>query len=312
MENQQGAFVFFIQNEHQGKWCQVHLKKTQDWRAISFVKPAVHVTPEVLRAAVSGSWRALEVAAPVDDGDIVLLGVAQSAEALRFASVGLRDDYAFIEKAIQVDGRALHYASSRLQGDRLLVLEASKLNSWAIDCAPETLRMDPCFLEEVLAVNPAAKRFLREEKTREVEDVAAEIDEPRVHHSICPLMGRWRYVDDGSEEDDFVLEFLEDATGQLAVCFLLCGAVTAATCSAVIRAENVLRIEEQEGQTRNVYEALLPEAKGARVETIHGRFWCEASDVGNSFEAGSVGNFSLHRLEDKSWSKGWELCEFCC
>ena len=38
----------------------------------------------------------------------------------------------------------------------------------------------------------------------------------------------------------------QDATGQLAVCFLLCGAVTAATCSAVIRAENVLRIEDRQ------------------------------------------------------------------
>ena len=44
------------------------------------------------------------------------------------------------------------------------------------------------------------------------QDVAVEIDEPRVHSS-CSLMGRWRYVDDGSEEDDFVLEFFEAMTG---------------------------------------------------------------------------------------------------
>lgn len=63
------------------------------------------------------------------------------------------------------------------------------------------------------------------------QDVAAEIEEPRVHHSICPLMGRWRYVDDGSEEDDFVLEFVEAITvsfefqGEVAVAGILKKAV---------------------------------------------------------------------------------------
>eukprot|EP00435_Cladocopium_sp_Y103_P049342 s81_g14.t2 len=124
-------------------------KLPQDWRAIFFVEDA---SREAHLSAVSGCWKALEVVAPSEDSELALVAVSQSAEALRFVSPRLRDDYEFMAKAVKVDGRSLHYASSRLQADRTLLLEASKLSSWAIDCAPQALREDEDFKQEELCL----------------------------------------------------------------------------------------------------------------------------------------------------------------
>lgn len=235
----------------------------QDWRAIFFVEDA---SREAHLAAVSGCWKALEMVAPTEDSELALVAVSQSAEALRFASPRLRDDYEFMAKAVQLDGRSLHYASSRLQADRFLLLEASKRSSWAIDCAPQALRDDENFKEEVLAVNPLARRFFGgyEATDSSNEEITKEASRPQRHD----IIGRWRYEDDvesdASAEDDFVVEFLEadpaDATA-LSVRFLLADAMTSANCRATLEGRR-LRIEEREGETLNIYEAMIDEAPG--------------------------------------------------
>ncbi|CAL1127208.1 unnamed protein product, partial [Cladocopium goreaui] len=222
-----------------------------------------------------------------------------SAEALRFASPRLRDDYEFMAKAVELDGRSLHYASSRLQADRTLLLEATKRSSWAIDCAPQALRDDENFKEEVLAVNPLARRFFGGYKATDSsnEEITKEASRPQRHD----IIGRWRYEDDvesdDSAEDDFVVEFLEadpaDATA-LSVRFLLADAMTSANCRATLEGRR-LRIEEREGETLNIYEAMIDEVP----TVIEGRFWCQSSGEGNSFQEGAAGCFSLYRLAEK-------------
>eukprot|EP00435_Cladocopium_sp_Y103_P048650 s81_g14.t1 len=264
-------------------------KLPQDWRAIFFVEDA---SREAHLSAVSGCWKALEVVAPSEDSELALVAVSQSAEALRFVSPRLRDDYEFMAKAVKVDGRSLHYASSRLQADRTLLLEASKLSSWAIDCAPQALREDEDFKQEVLAVNPLARRFFGGYEAADSSESALQEASRQPQHQ--DIIGRWRYQDDvesDSSDDDFVVEFWE-AEAALAVRFLLADAMTSAQCSATLEGRR-LRIEEREGETLNIYEAMIGEVP----TVIQGRFWCQSSGEGNSFQEGACGHFSLHRLE---------------
>eukprot|EP00435_Cladocopium_sp_Y103_P049414 s81_g14.t3 len=152
-----------------------------------------------------------------------------------------------------------------------------------------------CALNEkvqVLAVNPLARRFFGGYEAADSSESALQEASRQPQHQ--DIIGRWRYQDDvesDSSDDDFVVEFWE-AEAALAVRFLLADAMTSAQCSATLEGRR-LRIEEREGETLNIYEAMIGEVP----TVIQGRFWCQSSGEGNSFQEGACGHFSLHRLE---------------
>lgn len=104
-----------------------------------------------LKQSCAGTWLQTAPVGATGDREVMLMVVAQDAQALQYAEPELKGDREIVMKAVAQNGLALQYASLDLLGDRAVVLKALAQNGFAMHYVSEELRGDREFILEAVA-----------------------------------------------------------------------------------------------------------------------------------------------------------------
>lgn len=137
-------------------------KVRESWRNLEHV-PQPDRSKEVVMAAVSQDWGALQYCHPCNDLDIMRVAVEQDPLALQFASDSLRKNAPLVCKALQRNGLLLEEVHEDLQADREVVMAAVTENGLALEFASCSLTSDREVVAAAVASAPLALQFAAEE-----------------------------------------------------------------------------------------------------------------------------------------------------
>jgi len=128
-----------------------------DWEWLLSL-PGLRGDRDVVLAAVSQDWHALEFAAEAfhADTEVVTAALEQSGAALQFASATLKAEHATVLQALARDGTALRFAMKRLRADFDIVHAAILQDGLALEYASQNLRDNPCIVSMAVRCSGAA------------------------------------------------------------------------------------------------------------------------------------------------------------